>query len=52
MEDPEVKTKSDEYNKIQAELDTIKGERDSVFKNLTATRKERADQLQKKEGNR
>jgi len=43
MEDPEVKALSDEYNKIQAEIDTIKAEQDGVYKNITALRKERDD---------
>ncbi len=43
MEDPEVKALSEEYNKIQAEIDTIKAEQDGVYKNITALRKERDD---------
>ena len=50
MEDPEVKAMSDEYNKIQAEIDTIKGEQDSVYKNLTALRKERDELRNKQQG--
>ncbi|KAI0159589.1 hypothetical protein GGR57DRAFT_430242 [Xylariaceae sp. FL1272] len=41
MDDPEARALSDQYNKIQAELDTIKAEQDSAFKNLSGLRDER-----------
>lgn len=41
MEDPEAKALSEQYNKIQAELDAIKAEQDEVYNNLSALRKER-----------
>lgn len=41
MEDPEVKALSEQYNKVQAEIDTIKAEQDSAYKNLSALRDER-----------
>ncbi|KXJ85529.1 hypothetical protein Micbo1qcDRAFT_141511 [Microdochium bolleyi] len=41
MDDPETRALSDEYTKIQAELDTIKAEQDEVFKNLNSLRDER-----------
>lgn len=41
MDDPEARALSDEYTKIQTELDTIKAEQDEVFKNLNSLRDER-----------
>lgn len=41
LEDPESKALSEQYNKLQAEMDTIKAEQDDVFKNLNALRDER-----------
>jgi hypothetical protein len=41
MDDPETKKLSEQYNKIQAELDTIKAEQDEAFKNLSSLRDER-----------
>ncbi|KAJ1333502.1 ABC transporter-like protein [Microdochium nivale] len=41
MDDPETRALSDEYTKIQTELDTIKAEQDEVFKNLNSLRDER-----------
>ncbi|PTB45554.1 hypothetical protein M441DRAFT_320293 [Trichoderma asperellum CBS 433.97] len=40
MEDPEQKAMSEQYNKIQAELDTIKAEQDEAYKNLSSLRDE------------
>ncbi|KAK4156859.1 hypothetical protein C8A00DRAFT_30297 [Chaetomidium leptoderma] len=48
LDDPEVKGLSEQYNKVQAELDTIKGEQDSVYKNLSGLRKQR-DELRNKQ---
>lgn len=41
MEDPEQKALSEKYNKIQAELDTIKAEQDEAFKGISTLRDER-----------
>ncbi|KAF7562499.1 hypothetical protein G7046_g1637 [Stylonectria norvegica] len=41
MEDPEQKAMSEQYNKIQAELDTIKAEQDEAYKGLSSLRDER-----------
>ena len=41
MEDPEQKAMSEQYSKIQAELDTIKAEQDEAFKGLNSLRDER-----------
>ncbi|KAI5919865.1 hypothetical protein F4810DRAFT_463075 [Camillea tinctor] len=41
MEDPEARALSDKYNKIQAEIDSIKAEQDEAFKNLNSLRDER-----------
>ncbi|KAI1323063.1 hypothetical protein F5Y16DRAFT_20388 [Xylariaceae sp. FL0255] len=41
MDEPEAKALSEQYNKIQAELDTIKAEQDEAFKNLNSLRDER-----------
>lgn len=38
---PEAKQLNEEYNKLQAELDTIKAEQDDAFKNLSSLRDER-----------
>ena len=45
MNDPEARALSEQYTKIQAELDSIKAEQDEVFKNLNSLRDERT-QLQ------
>ncbi|KAI2469344.1 hypothetical protein F4781DRAFT_394450 [Annulohypoxylon bovei var. microspora] len=42
MEDPEARALSEQYTKIQTELDSIKAEQDEVFKNLNALRDERS----------
>lgn len=42
MEDPEQKAMSEQYNKIQAELDTIKAEQDTAYKGLSSLRDERS----------
>ncbi|KAI0888883.1 uncharacterized protein GGS22DRAFT_152614 [Annulohypoxylon maeteangense] len=42
MDDPETRALSDQYTKIQAELDSIKAEQDEVFKNLNVLRDERS----------
>ncbi|KAJ5682633.1 hypothetical protein N7462_005798 [Penicillium macrosclerotiorum] len=51
LDNPEAKALSDKYAEIQQELDAIKAEQDSVFKNLNALRDERTklrnDQQQK-----
>lgn len=51
MEDPEAKALSEQYSKVQAELDAIKAEQDEVYKNLSSLRDERsklqAEQQQK-----
>jgi uncharacterized coiled-coil DUF342 family protein len=41
MEDPEQKAMSDKYNKLQAELDTLKAEQDEAYKGLSSLRDER-----------
>jgi predicted nucleic acid-binding Zn-ribbon protein len=41
LDNPEAKALSDKYSEIQKELDAIKAEQDSVFKNLNALRDER-----------
>ncbi|KAH8681141.1 putative nuclear segregation protein [Xylariales sp. PMI_506] len=41
MDDPEQKALSEQYNKLQAELDQIKAEQDEAFKNLNSLRDER-----------
>ncbi|ROT40670.1 hypothetical protein SODALDRAFT_330411 [Sodiomyces alkalinus F11] len=41
MDDPEAKAMSEQYSKIQAELDQIKAESDEAYKNLSALRDER-----------
>lgn len=41
MEDPEQKAMSEQYNKIQAELDAIKAEQDEAYKGLSTLRDER-----------
>ncbi|KAJ9199318.1 hypothetical protein DTO164E3_4630 [Paecilomyces variotii] len=51
LDNPEAKALSDKYTEIQKELDSIKAEQDSAFKNLNALRDERtkihAEQQQK-----
>ncbi|KAI2620002.1 hypothetical protein GGR54DRAFT_630533 [Hypoxylon sp. NC1633] len=42
MEDPEARALSEQYTKIQAELDSIKAEQDEAFKNLNVLRDERS----------
>ncbi|ORY62962.1 uncharacterized protein BCR38DRAFT_218406 [Pseudomassariella vexata] len=42
MEDPEARALSEQYSKIQAEIDEIKAEQDEAFKNLNALRDERS----------
>jgi len=42
MEDPEQKAMSEQYSKIQAELDAIKAEQDEAFKGLNGLRDERS----------
>ena len=41
LDDPESKALGDRYTEIGAELDTIKGQQDEVFKNLNSLRDER-----------
>lgn len=41
MDDPEAKAMSERYNKLQAELDTLKAEADEAYKGLSALRDER-----------
>jgi uncharacterized coiled-coil DUF342 family protein len=41
MDDPEQKAMSEQYSKIQAELDAIKAEQDEAFKGINALRDER-----------
>lgn len=41
MDDPEQKAMSEQYSKIQAELDAIKAEQDEAFKGISALRDER-----------
>lgn len=45
MDDPEARALSEQYSKIQAELDSIKAEQDEAFNNLNSLRDERS-QLQ------
>ncbi|KAI0387637.1 hypothetical protein F5Y04DRAFT_286720 [Hypomontagnella monticulosa] len=42
MDDPEARALSEQYTKIQAELDSIKAEQDEAFKNLNTLRDERS----------
>ncbi|KAI0598312.1 hypothetical protein F4775DRAFT_191969 [Biscogniauxia sp. FL1348] len=42
MEDPETRALSEKYNKIQAEIDSIKAEQDEAFKNLNSLRDEKS----------
>ena len=42
MEDPEAKALSEQYNKIQAELDSIKAQQDEAYNSLSSLRKERS----------
>lgn len=42
MEDPEARALSDQYTKIQTELDAIKAEQDEAFKNVNVLRDERS----------
>jgi len=42
MEDPEAKALSEQYNKIQVELDAIKAEQDEAYKGLSSLRDERS----------
>ncbi|KAF6823792.1 nuclear segregation protein [Colletotrichum musicola] len=42
MDDPEAKAMSEQYNKLQAELDAIKAEGDEAYKNLSSLRDERS----------
>lgn len=48
LDDPVAKARSEEYNKLQAELDAIKAEQDEAFKNVSALRDER-DKLNKEQ---
>ncbi|KAH8912828.1 hypothetical protein BR93DRAFT_114344 [Coniochaeta sp. PMI_546] len=41
MDDPEAKALSEQYTKIQAELDAIKAEQDEAYKSLSSLRDER-----------
>lgn len=41
MNDPVAKARSEEYNKIQAELDVIKAEQDEAYKNVSTLRDEK-----------
>lgn len=41
MEDPEQKAMSEQYNKIQAELDAMKAEQDEAYKGVSTLRDER-----------
>lgn len=41
FDDPESKALSDQYNKIQAELDEIKAQQDEVYKSINSLRDER-----------
>lgn len=41
MDDPEARAMSDQYTKIQTELDAIKAESDEAYKNLSTLRDER-----------
>lgn len=42
MNDPEAKALSDNYNKLQTELDAIKAEQDEAYKGLSSLRDERS----------
>lgn len=42
MDDPEQRALSDQYNKIQAEIDAIKAEQDEAYKSLSSLRDERS----------
>lgn len=42
MEDPEARAMSEQYTKLQTELDGIKAQQDEAFKNLNALRDERS----------
>ncbi|KAK8128378.1 Nuclear segregation protein [Apiospora sp. TS-2023a] len=42
MDDPEARAMSEQYTKLQTELDGIKAEQDEAFKNLNALRDERS----------
>ncbi|KAG6036511.1 hypothetical protein E4U41_005642 [Claviceps citrina] len=42
LEDPEQKALSEQYNKIQAELDAIKAEQDEAYKGISSLRDERS----------
>ncbi|KAJ6444613.1 nuclear segregation protein (Bfr1) [Purpureocillium lavendulum] len=42
MDDPEQKAMSEQYSKIQAELDTIKAEQDEAYKGINSLRDERS----------
>ena len=48
MNDPVAKARSEEYNKIQAELDVIKAEQDEAYKNVSTLRDEKT-KLQKEQ---
>lgn len=48
MENSEAKALGEKYNKLQAELDTIKAEQDEIFKNLSGLRDKRT-KLQKEQ---
>jgi uncharacterized coiled-coil DUF342 family protein len=48
MDDPEAKALSEQYNKIQSEIDAIKAEQDEAYKNLSGLRDERT-KLQKEQ---
>lgn len=41
LDDPESKSLSEEYNKIQAELDAVKAEQDEIYKNINNLRDEK-----------
>ncbi|KAK0718189.1 hypothetical protein B0T26DRAFT_752143 [Lasiosphaeria miniovina] len=41
LDDPEAKKNSEEYNKLQAELDAIKADQDEAYKGLSSLRDER-----------
>ncbi|POS86518.1 hypothetical protein EPUL_000548 [Erysiphe pulchra] len=41
LDDPESKSLSDKYSKIQAELDAVKAEQDDIFKNINNLRDEK-----------
>ncbi|KAH7249027.1 uncharacterized protein BKA55DRAFT_394086 [Fusarium redolens] len=42
MDDPEQKALSEQYNKIQAEIDAIKAEQDEAYKGISSLRDERS----------